>query len=396
VTKALGEALRTRRAEIEQLVLARVYGIVDPPEAGHGEYAAGLKVAVSAAIEYGLEVIEARSTANTPPPAALLVQARLAARNGVSLDTVLRRYCAGNSFLVATLFEEAGTAGLSQAELQRVFRLQAGAFDRLLEAVGEEYKREVRNRPETSEQRRADLVRRLLDGELIDAAEIGYGFDDHHLAAAAVGSGREEAIRALALSLDCRLLLVHADEQTCWAWFGSSQPADSGDAQAAASGLRPQVALAIGEPAVGLSGWCLSHRQATAALPVARRRLGSAVRYCEVALLASALQDDLLATSLRRLYLEPLEAYRDGGQVARQTLRAYLLADRNVSSAAAALGVRRHTVANRLRTIEGQIGRPLSDCTSEIEAALHLEDLGPPVKPGRFEHPHPSLLAGHD
>ena len=36
------------------------------------------------------------------------------------------------------------------------------------------------------------------------------------------------------------------------------------------------------------------------------------VRYVDVALLAAVLQDDLLATSLRKLYLEPLEAERDG------------------------------------------------------------------------------------
>jgi DNA-binding PucR family transcriptional regulator len=49
--------------------------------------------------------------------------------------------------------------------------------------------------------------------------------------------------------------------------------------------------------------------------------------------------------------------------------------DRNVTSAAAALGVNRHTVSNRLRAVESRIGRPISSCVAEIDAALRLEDL---------------------
>src|SRR4029077_15954907 len=103
--------------------------------------------------------------------------------------------------------------------------------------------------------------------------------------------------------------------------------------------LPAEVALAIGEPAEGLAGWRQSHRQGAAAFNVARRRWKPIVRYADVALLASAMQDELLVSSLRQLYLEPLEAERDGGRVARETLRAYFGTERNVSSAAAALGV---------------------------------------------------------
>jgi DNA-binding PucR family transcriptional regulator len=92
-------------------------------------------------------------------------------------------------------------------------------------------------------------------------------------------------------------------------------------------------------------------------------------------------QDDLLATSLRQLYLEPLAEERDGGETLRETLRAYFAAERNVSSAAAALSVNRHTVTSRLRTIEKRLGRPLSTCATEIDAALRLEDLGHPTLP---------------
>ena len=107
----------------------------------------------------------------------------------------------------------------------------------------------------------------------------------------------------------------------------------------------------------------------------------SLVRYADVALLASILQDDLLAISLRQLYLAPLSEERDGGSALRQTLRAYFAAERNVSSAAGALSVSRQTVVNRLHVIEERFERSLNSCAAEVEAALRLEDLGYPVLP---------------
>ena len=61
--------------------------------------------------------------------------------------------------------------------------------------------------------------------------------------------------------------------------------------------------------------------------------------------------------------------------MAIKTLRAYLAADRNATSAAAALGVNRNTIAERLRAIEATLGRPLSACGPELEAALRLAEL---------------------
>ncbi|HWC47817.1 MAG TPA: helix-turn-helix domain-containing protein, partial [Solirubrobacterales bacterium] len=92
----------------------------------------------------------------------------------------------------------------------------------------------------------------------------------------------------------------------------------------------------------------------------------------DVAVLASLLRDDLGATSLRQLYLEPLESMRDGGKAARETLRAYFATQRNVSSTAAALGVDRRTVTNRLRAVEELFGRPLADFATDLEMALRL------------------------
>jgi hypothetical protein len=369
--------LRDRREEIERAVLTRVHGVSELDESVGVEYLAGLRAAVSAAIDHGLASLE-RSEANPPQtPAALLSQARLAARSGVSLDTVLRRYLAGYTVLGDFVIEEADKDGLRRgSSLQRLLRRQATLFDRLLAAVGDEYSREKCARLESPEQRRADRVERLLAGELVDTSDLPYEFDAHHLGLISSGQGAGDALARLAKALDRRLLLVQRDDGTTWAWLGGrGEPGAERLELTLAKEWPPHFSLALGEPGQGLAGWRLTHRQAQAALPIALRSKDTCVRYSDVALLASVLRDDLLVTSLRQLYLEPLTREPDQGKTARDTLRAYFIADHNVSSAAAALGVNRHTVASRLRFIEQQIGRSLLRCRAEMEAALDIDDL---------------------
>ncbi|HZE05289.1 MAG TPA: helix-turn-helix domain-containing protein [Solirubrobacteraceae bacterium] len=98
------------------------------------------------------------------------------------------------------------------------------------------------------------------------------------------------------------------------------------------------------------------------------------MHYADVALLATALSNELLADTLRESFLAPLEAERDGGAAWRRTLRAYLDTGHNASTAAAALGVSRKTVSARLRAIEARLGRSLDSCAAELEVALALHE----------------------
>ncbi len=369
--------LEARRPEIEQTALTRVNAIDDLSAAADPAYVEGLRGAVAAALDYGLLAIETGDEQAPPIPVALLGQARVAARNGVGLDTVLRRYFAGYSLLGYFLIEEASRDGLiGGAELQRLLGRQANLFDLLLAAVGEEHQRESELRPLSSEQRQAERIERLLDGELIDTSDIGYDFGGWHVGAIASGPGADGMLRGLARALDLRVLLVsRGDEKTVWAWLGARRRPNLSDVMSlAAASWVDGMLLAIAEPASGLSGWRLTHRQAAAALPVAQRGPEPIVGYADVALLASVLQDDVLSTSLRQLYLAPLERERDGGAAARATLGAFFAAGRNVSSAAAALGVSQRTVTNRLRGIEERLAHPLRTKTIEIEAALRLDE----------------------
>jgi hypothetical protein len=362
--------------EIQGAIATRIYAISDPRDVSDPAYLQGLNGAVAAAIEYRLAVLEAGERQAPPLPTVLLGQARLDARDRVSLDTVLRRYFAGNALFGDFLVEEAEREEVPSSELRLLLAAQATIGDRLIAAVSAEYAREEKNRPTTPAERRRETVKSLLEGELVDYSELGYDLDGHHLALMARGEGGEERMRTLAKGVDRRLLAVQREEGPTWAcWLGGRRPMPAEKVvQALADDPAEGVFVTVGEPGEGISGWRFSHLQAKAALPIAERRGDPVLRYADVALLAAIAGDDLIATSLRQLYLAPLERARDGGKVARKTLRAYFDAERNVSATAAALGVDRRTVRNRLGAIEELLGRTLKGSVADLEIALRLDD----------------------
>jgi hypothetical protein len=371
----LAARLRVRWAEIEQAAMARLYAVAAPPKAPGPEYLEGLRAAACAALEYLVDAVELGEERSPPPPAEVLIQARQAARCDVSLDTVLRRCFAGYTLFGDFLMQEAeDSEELDGAAMKCLLRSQAALFDRLVAAVTDEYTREAETRLSSTAERRAERIGRLLAGELLDTPGLNYDFDAHHLGVIAKGPGAAEALRGLAGALDRRVLLVEREEDMVWAWLGGGRALDSEQLAAGLCSAWPeQACLALGEPAQGLEGWRLSHRQAKATLPIALRSPDKVTRYGTVALLASALQDDLLTVSLRELYLAPLERERDGGALAKATLRAYFDTNRNVSSAAHILKVSRQTVENRLRKIDQLIGQPGGKDTAGLEIALQLE-----------------------
>ncbi len=370
--------LRSRSPEIEAAVATRVYALADPAETADPEYASGLRAALRTAIEYGLAALEVGERRSPPVPPELPAQARAAARSDVGLETVLQRYFAGYTLLVDYAIEEADASGLlDKVALRELLRGQGVVFERLIAEVSSEYRREASGRLRSKEQRRAERVRRLLAGELIDSTDLAYELEDWHIGAIAAGEGAAEALQELASSLDRRPLLIRRDDGTVWCWLGARREVDQEEVYGRIAAEWPEeMRLAVGEPARGRAGWQLSHRQAGMAFPLARPRHSPVVRYGEVALAASVLQDDVLSSSLRQLYLDPLERERDGGRCLRKTLRAYFAAERNVSSTAALLAIGRQTVRNRLQRVEAALGRDIRSCSAELEAALLLEEAG--------------------
>lgn len=140
--------LRARRPEIDQVILTRVRDGVSDPAAmsGDAEYVEGLRVAVVAAVDYALSGIEAgEGSSSAVVPAATVLQAQRAARAGVGLDTVLRRYVAGHALLEDFVMQEVDHNDLlvGRTALRKVLGISALVLDRLIASITSAYMQEV-------------------------------------------------------------------------------------------------------------------------------------------------------------------------------------------------------------------------------------------------------------
>jgi hypothetical protein len=369
--------LERRLPEMEEVILTRTSAVSGAELEGDAEYRHGLRGAIEASVGFGLAALERGEERCGEPPAAVGAQARLASRRRVGLQVVLCRYAAGYSALSDFLMQEMSVedSGVSPAELYQLQRELTVIFDRLVNEVSSVYEEESRHTPPS--ERRARRLRRLLAGELVDTTDLDYDLDAWHLGAVATGPGGARLLREAASDLDRRLLILSgATDETVYGWFGGPREFEPRRLEGLAGVAGPgRALLAIGAPAQGLRGWRVTHRQALAAMSVAVRRPRPLTRYPDVALLAAVLADQDLVEFLTQTYLAPLTTERDGGEVLRRTLRAYFAASRNVSSTAAALGVSRKTVDNRLRMIEARLGSHVAASAVDFEVGLALDQL---------------------
>jgi hypothetical protein len=343
------------------------------------EYLESLTDAVHKGVRYGIEVLAVGEDRAGEVPLAVIVQARHAARHRIPLETAQRRYMAAHMQLHRFALEEAEALPAGDAAgLATAMDALGAAFERLLVSAAKEYEYDARARPASHEARLVERARRLLAGETVDPSLLEYELGGHHLGLVAHSAEARPLVRRLVAEVGCRSLVLTPSSKELWAWLGRTQgPVDSARVRDwLATNGDPGLPIGMGEPKGGHDGWRLTHQQARASLWIAAAKSAPVVEYTEAALSASMGRDPLLTASLREKYLLPLDNAKVGGEVLRTTLRTYLRADRNCSSAAAALGVSRQTVTNRIQTAERWIGLPLSECQHALAAALSLEELG--------------------
>jgi PucR C-terminal helix-turn-helix domain/GGDEF-like domain len=364
--------------------VARVREVV-PDRGGENdvEYLWGLRGTVRAGVEFVLEGIErdGRGGRDGDPvvPREPVLQARRAARAGVSVDAVIRRYMVGQALLWEYILEEADRMILADGgrRLRGVLHAQSALADRLVMDVAREHEDELRRARCSREHRLREQINALLAGETAAASDIlasglDYDLRAEHVGVIARGQGAVRAVRQLACMLDRRVLSITHGEDVVWGWLGGTRRLRMLALERGAKQLPQDVCMAVGEPARGLEGFRSTHQQAQAALLVALRTPRRIARYGEVALLAGALKDPLLAATLIKVYIAPLQDARDRGVVLLRTLHAYLAAECRVSSTAAALGVARNTIEKRLRTIEERLEHSLHPIPPELQVALAL------------------------
>lgn len=376
VRSELVTRLRARLPEIEEAVLERIRALSSAEENEDRDYDAGLRATVADVIAYALAIVELGDELPDQIPSAATTQARRAARNSIGLGTVLRRYAAGDRLLGEFIMSEADH--FPNRALRKVLHTQGARVDRLMADVSDEYVDELERMRRSPAQRLTERVQRLLSGDesIEPPGNLDYELDAWHLGAILVGESAEGAARSLVTSLHAQALIVPRGDGIVWAWLGSRRPITPDVVeQRLPPELPPDVLLALGEPCWGVEGWRLSHREAQAAFDVMIRKPQRVTRSRDVILLAAVLRDETLTKSLRETYLVPLNNTGDTGRVLRETLSAYFGAGLNAATAAAALGVDRHTVHRRLRKAEDALGCLLTECHAQLEVALSLEEL---------------------
>jgi len=352
----------------------RVRAVAETAVLDDPEYVEGLRRTIGEGLEYAIAAIEIGERPAETIPVVAGEQARRSARSGVSLDTVLRSYYAGDRLLSEVILGEAGD--LPASALREIMRTQSVLLDHFIAIIVAEYKREVERIRKLPDGRLGERIRKLLKGDADEDPELLYSLRVWHVGVIASGEGTEMQIRDLGERLGCQVLCVPGGDDTTWAWIGKRGGLSVSELERALRRDAAQVAsFALGEARQGIEGWRLTHREAQAAMCVMAIRPQSVTRSRDAILTAAVLQDPALAKSLIETYLTPLDEGNRAGTVLRETLRAYFKANQNAVAAALALEVDRHTVERRLRTVEERLDQPLPFCRPQLQVALEAEQL---------------------
>jgi PucR C-terminal helix-turn-helix domain len=374
------DRLRRRHDEVCQGIYAHVEARVPAPRDQRDyERRLGVERAIDALVGYGLDELAGGGRCERPIPEAALDQARYAARVGVSLGTLVRRYIAADARLgeyVADHWEFCTSQGHSVC-IRQLRRIQESALERLIAAVVRAYEAERDKYCQITVSKDTELIERLLRDEATACDEretLGYRFDWRwHIGLIGSGGQWSRTFRAVQEHLRCEVLLTGFAGDLVRAWIGSDHQMES----KALDGLLPGelTAVAVGEPRHGFAGWQRTEHEAHAAWPVVVTS-GRAVVHCaDVTVEAALLRSDGLATLHQETYLWPLDSVAGGGKIARETLQAYLDCQGNVALMSTQLRVDPRTVGKRLRAIEGVLGQSVHACLPQISFALRLEAL---------------------
>jgi hypothetical protein len=313
-------------------------------------------------------------------PAEAMEEARLTARAGVPLESLLHTYRVGHAVIWERSLDIAEELAPDPRSRHAVLKIGSrwlfSYVDSIAAHITKEYTRERDRIMRSSIERRVQLVRDVLDGASIDAGELGYDLDAEHLALVVQGSHAEAWIDELAGRLHRRALTIAVSDQVVWAWLGGRRELGrEGRRLLAGVSVSENTCAALGEPRWGAEGFRRSHAEALAAHQVGQRLHAPITRYDDVALEAALLTDEGVVRRFVDHELGPLAEDDERAAKLRTTLDAYLRTGQNASAAAALLNVNDRTVAYRIRAIEDLLGRSVAARGAELATALRLRRL---------------------
>jgi len=255
-------------------------------------------------------------------------------------------------------------------------------------AYAEERERWIR----TAASVRAETIATILAGGEIDSgtasARLRHDLERHHAAMIAwvetAADGRdtlsmlESAIDELARATDAVLTLSQPSgllAVEAWISYPSAPDLRRLDETRIDPLSAQGVRIAIGEPCFGITGFRLTHDQATHARRVAslsQRPAGTITRYGRVALQAMVSTDLDQARAFVRRELAGLVADDDTSMKLAATLQIYLEENGSRIRAAKRLGVHENTVSYRVKQALDILGCDLDDDTLGLRVALAI------------------------
>ena len=340
-------------------------------------------------LQHGIELEKVHA------PAAAEEYARRLAQRGVPVAALLRAYRIGSARFQDWCLQELGrrtdNASIISAAGLRIAAVTASYIDQVSEEVLSAYESEKENWLRNQSAARAARVRALLRNEPVDVdsseAILGYRLRQRHLGVVTWMTGTatggdsigrlEHATSEVAAGAHCggRPMFIPQDEFSAWAWLplGVRRDVAIPDLSVKPIPGSDRIWFALGEPALGVTGFRRTHHQAlnAQAVALAAGPAGQPVTsFGEVAPLA------LMSGSIELLQawvietLGALAADDEHNARLRDTLRVFLQENGSYKTTAEHLMLHKNTVQYRIRKAEEGLGRPVSEDRLYIELAL--------------------------
>lgn len=369
--------------------LTREYVDVAIPElARSAEFTQDLRISAEANL-LGILLTLGSQSRDVQPPREALEFAREAAALQVPLVAVLRGYRLGVEHwmrwcgpVIVRHTESADQAD----ELQLAVTVAVRYSDRLSEIMIVEYERELHRRATSGAARRAALVQAVLAGDVVDVDDtshlLHYPLRCRHVALALhvrTGSPNqvdalEAAARSFATGVGARgLLTVATGLTTMDAWV-----AVTGDVARPRSPALDRVRIGVGTPHAGVTGFVRSHREARGALTILQMaipgRLDPITYFDRVRLLALVSKNIPDAREFVTATLGSLAGADERSRELRETLLAFLEANKSYTAVARSSHLHKNTVVQRVTRAIELTGRDVANDV-DLHVALMLVDV---------------------
>jgi hypothetical protein len=339
-------------------------------------------------LRFGIDL----STAEIPA-VALEYGRRLAQRN-VPATTLIRAYRQGEvefiRWCIQDLAENTGGDRDVLSAALTIFETVTGYVDRALGVMLSAYEEDRDQWSQYNSVIFASRIQELLEADSVDVPvlerELNYRLSGSHLCLMLwldepgdtnLLSLLEETVEELArgAGFTGERLLLPCDQTSALAWLAttSESPPDVGEFDRILAAHQPGIAMAVGKPGHGVSGFRRTHDQVASARMVAIAAGPARARitpYESVAPIAMMCSD--MKSARRWVYdtLGKLAVQSDRNAMLRETARAFLESDGSYMATADILSIHRNTAQYRVRKAEEVRGRPLRDGRLDVELAL--------------------------